>query len=279
MVNYNGTLVSKDVSLFKAGNRAFTYGDQLFETILFREGDLKFWEDHYFRIMGGACLLRMDIPIHLNIDFIQTEILRTIEASNFSSTNARVRLSIFRTQGGFYKPNDRSLEYLIEVESIDNSQLVFNEVGLNIDLFYDHLKPKQDLSNVKGLNSIISVLASIYMDENNLDDAILLNSDSEICETSASNIFVVKGGLIYTPPINSGCVDGIIRKKIIENADDWGYTVEEKEMKSFELIKADEVFLSNSIKGIQWVQSYKMKKYQKNMSPDIYIKLMNLQSN
>jgi branched-chain amino acid aminotransferase len=276
MVNLNGTLVSKDEKLFKAGNRAFTYGDQLFETILFRGGELKFWEDHYFRMMGGACLLRMDIPIHLNIDFIQTEILKTIEVSKLSSKNVRVRLSIYRTRGGFYKPNDRSLEYLIEVEPLENSQLVFNDKGFNIDVFYDHSKPKQDLSNVKGLNSIISVLASIYMDENNLDDAILLNSDSEICETSASNIFVVKDGVIYTPPINSGCVDGIVRKKIIENANDWGYTVEEKEMKPFELIKADEVFLSNSIKGIQWVQSYKKKKYQKNLSSDIYIKLMNL---
>jgi len=276
MVNLNGALVSKDENLFKAGNRAFTYGDQLFETILFRDGELKFWEDHYFRMMGGACLLRMEIPIHLNIDFIQTEILKTIEASNLSSINSRVRLSIFRTQGGFYNPQDRSLEYLIEVEPLEDSQLEFNNKGFNIDVFYDHSKPKQDLSNIKGLNSIISVLASIYMAENNLDDAILLNSDSEICETSASNIFVVKDGVIYTPPINSGCVDGIIRKKIIENIDDWGYTIEEKEMKPFELIKADEVFLSNSIKGIQWVQAYKKKKYQKNISSDIYNKLMSL---
>jgi len=276
MVNLNGTLISKDQNLFKAGNRAFTYGDQLFETILYSEGDLKFWEDHYFRMMGGACLLRMEIPIHLNIDFIETEILNTIKASNLDSNSARVRLSIFRTDGGYYKPTNRSLEYLIEVDSLDNSFLVFNETGFNIDVFYDHLKPKQDLSTVKGVNSIISVLASIYAEENNLDDAILLNSDSHICETTASNIFVVKAGVIYTPPLDSGCVDGIIRKKIIENASVWGYTVEEKDMKSFELIKAEEVFLSNSVKGIQWVQSYKKKKYEKHISSDIYDKLMNL---
>lgn len=276
MVNLNGILFSNDENLFKAGNRAFTYGDQLFETILFRNGELKFWEDHYFRMMGGACLLRMEIPIHLNIDFIQNEILKTIEASNLNSVDARVRLSIFRTHGGFYCPKDRSLEYLIEVESLSDSQLAFNHIGLNIDVFHDHLKPKQGLSTIKGLNSIISVLASIYIEENNLDDVILLNSDSQLCETSASNIFVIQEGIIFTPPINSGCVDGIIRKKIIENAEVWGCIVEEKEMKPFELIKADEVFLTNSIKGIQWVQSYKKKKYQKNFSSDIYVKLMNL---
>ena len=135
MVNLNGTLISKDQNLFKAGNRAFTYGDQLFETILYSEGDLKFWEDHYFRMMGGACLLRMEIPIHLNIDFIETEILNTIKASNLDSNSARVRLSIFRTDGGYYKPTNRSLEYLIEVDALDNSCLVFNETGFNIDVF------------------------------------------------------------------------------------------------------------------------------------------------
>ena len=197
MVNLNGILVSNDENLFKAGNRAFTYGDQLFETVLFRNGELKFWEDHYFRMMGGACLLRMEIPIHLNIDFFQNEILKTIEASNLNSVNTRVRLCLFRTRGGFYCPKDRSLEYLIEVESLTDSQLVFNPIGLNIDVFYDHLKPKQDLSNIKGLNSIISVLASIYSEENNLDDVILLNSDSQLCETSASNIFVIPNQIIY----------------------------------------------------------------------------------
>ena len=276
MVNLNGILFSNDENLFKAGNRAFTYGDQLFETVLFKNGELKFWEDHYFRMMGGACLLRMEIPIHLNIDFFKDEILKTIEASNLNSINARVRLSLFRTRGGFYCPKDKSLEYLIEVESLIDSQLVFNPIGLNIDIFYDHLKPKQDLSNIKGLNSIISVLASIYIQENNLDDAILLNSDSQLCETSASNIFVIQEGLIFTPPISSGCVDGIIRKKIIDNAEFWGYVVEEKEMKPFELIKAEEVFLTNSIRGIRWVQSYKKKKYQKNITSDLYAKLMNL---
>lgn len=276
MVNLNGTFNENNEALFKAGNRAFLYGDQLFETILYKDGTLVFWDDHYFRMMGGACILRMDIPIHLNIEFFQDEILKTIEENDLTNDTCRVRFSIFRKEGGNYLPTDKSLDYLIEVVKINESDTLFNRDGLLIDIFYDHLKPKQSLSNFKGINSIISVLASVFKEENNLDDAIILNSSSELCEMTSSNLFVVKDNLLITPPLSSGCVDGIVRKKVVENCWDWGYELEEKEMKSFDLIKADEIFISNSIKGIQWVGAYKNKKYQKDVAFDVYTQLQKL---
>jgi len=276
MVNFNGTLFPADQTLFKAGNRAFLYGDRLFETIRYQNGKLLFWEDHYFRMMGGACILRMDIPIHFNIEFFEDEIIKTIEACKLASNSARVRLCIYRVDGGLYRPTDRSFEYLIEVGNLQVSDLCLNDKGLEIDVFHDHLKPKQALSNFKGGNSMISVLSSIYAHENNLDEAIVLNSESHICETTASNIFVVIGKCIYTPALSTGCVDGIVRKQIIENAGSWGYTIEEKNMKTFELIMADEIFLTNSIKGIQWVGTYKKKNYRNEVTSDIFGKLQRL---
>ncbi len=273
MINLNGTLLSKSEAVFTAGNRAFLYGDQLFETILFDKGVLQFWEDHYFRMMGGACLLRMEIPIHLNMDFMEQEIIKTISSAGLSSNKVRVRLSVFRTNGGLYKPVDRTLEYLIEVEQIKVETCT---EGLVIDVFHDHLKPSQPLSNTKGVNSIVSVLSAIYASENNLDEAIILNTESFICETTASNLYVLKEGVVYTPPISSGCVDGIIRKHLFENAASWGIEIIEKEMKPFELIKADEVFLSNSIKGIQWVKSYKKKVYTNEFSSGVKEKFLAL---
>ena len=273
MINLNGNLLPKSTPIFKAGNRAFSYGDQLFETILFENGTLKFWEDHYFRMMGGACLLRMEIPIHLNMDFMEEEVIKTLASANFSAKKARVRLSLFRTDGGLYTPKDRELEYLIEVEELLVSE---NVEGLVIDVFYDHLKPSQPLSNTKGVNSIVSVLSAIFAEENQLDEAIILNSSSFMCETTASNIFVVKDEVIYTPSLESGCVDGIIRKQIFENAANWGVSIEEKEMKTFELIKADEVFLTNSIKGIQSVKSYKKKSYTNEFTVILKRKLADL---
>ena len=276
MLNFNGQLSPNDELIFKAGNRAFNYGDQLFETIRYSRGKLLFWEDHYFRMMGGACILRMDIPIHLNIDFFESEILKTIYASVLTIHSARVRLSIFRKDGGRYLPLDRSLNYLIEVEKLDYKNWKFPIQGSKIDVFHDHKKPSGALSNVKGVRSIVSVLSAIYAQENYLNEAIILNSDSFLCETTSSNIFAVFDNVIYTPPLSSGCVEGIIRKTLIDNAEDWGFTMEEKEMKTFQLVKAQEIFLTNSIIGIQWVSIYKNKTYSNKISSQLFKKLIEL---
>ena len=273
MINLNGSLLPNSQNLFKAGNRAFLYGDQLFETLRFQDGKLLFWEDHYFRMMGGACMLRMEIPQHLNIEFLENEVIKTLKASNLFGYTSRVRLSLFRSDGGFYLPLSHSLEYLIEVDELIEKPLCLNNSGLFIDVFHDHYKPNQTISNLKGGNSLVSVLSSIFADENDLDEAIILNLESNICESTASNIFIATDKHLMTPPLSSGCVNGIVRKQIIENASVWGYTIEEKNMKIFELIKADEVFLTNSIKWIQWVGAYKKKYFTNKISSDLFQKL------
>ena len=139
--------------------------------------------------------------------------------------------------------------------------LSLNNNGLIIDVFHDHYKPNQFISNLKGGNSLVSVLSSIFADENDLDEAIILNLESNICETTASNIFIAKDKHLMTPPLSSGCVNGIVRKQIVENASLWGYSIEEKNMKTIELIKSDEVFLTNSINWLQWVRTYKKKSF------------------
>lgn len=273
MINLNGSLYPNGQTIFKSGNRAFLYGDQLFETLRFYNGKLLFWEEHYFRMMGGACMLRMEIPQHLNIEFLENEIIKTLKASNLFEYNSRVRLSLYRSDGGFYFPTNQSIEYLIEVDELLDKPLSLNTNGLVIDVFHDHYKPNQTISNLKGGNTLVSVLSSIFANENELDEAIILNSESNICETTASNIFISNNKHLITPPLSSGCVNGIVRQQIFENASEWGYTIEEKNMKTFELIKADEVFLTNSIKWIQWVGAYKKKYFTNKISSDLFQKL------
>ena len=209
----------------------------------------------------------------LNIEFLENEIIKTLKASSLFEFNSRVRLSLYRSDGGFYLPTNRSLEYLIEVDKLIEKPLTLNNSGLVIDVFHDHYKPNQTISNLKGGNSLVSVLSSIFADENDLNEAIILNLESNICETSASNIFIVTDKHLITPPLSSGCVNGIVRKQIVENASLWGYSIEEKNIKTFELIKADEVFLTNSIKWIQWVSRYKKKSYKNDISADLFHKL------
>jgi branched-chain amino acid aminotransferase len=190
--------------------------------------------------------------------------------------SVRVRLSIFRKDGGRYLPENRSLDYLIEVERLEDIDWNFPIEGSHVDVFHDHKKPSGVLSNVKGVRSIVSVLSAIYAKENQLDEAIILNNESFVCETTSSNIFVLVKNIIYTPPLSSGCVNGIIRKILLENAKYWGFKIEEKDMKTFQLVKAQEVFLTNSIKGIQWVSSYKNKTFSNNTSFTLFKKLIEL---
>ena len=158
---------------------------------------------------------------------------------NLFECNSRVRLSLYRSDGGFYLPTNRSLEYLIEVDKLIKKPLSLNNSGLVIDVFHDHYKPNQTISNLKGGNSLVSVLSSIFADENHLNEAIILNLESNICETTASNIFIVTDKHLITPPLSSGCVNGIVRKQIIENdlLKVKYFVANSKEMKPFGLLQ------------------------------------------
>ena len=259
-VNYNGELIAIEEAKFSIENRAFRYGDGLFETIRYQDGKLLFWEDHYYRMMGGMCLLRMDIPIHWNMEYLEEELMSLLEA-NESSGAMRVRISVFRNDGGLYTPEDRGAQFLAECTPLSENTYQWSDERMEIDVFYDHRKGVSDISNAKTTNCLIYTLAGIYRIENAIDDAILLNVDNKLVESVSSNLFLIKDDVIYTPPISDGCVDGVMRKQLIKLAEEMGKKLEEKSLTSFDMTKADEVFLSNVISGITPVTNYKKKEY------------------
>jgi branched-chain amino acid aminotransferase len=113
-------------------------------------------------------------------------------------------------------------------------------------------------------------LASIYAEENDLDNCVLINEKKGVVEVTNGNIFILKGGAIKTPALTEGCIKGVIRKKVIEiiakNSD---YTLQETNISPFELQKSDEVFITNAIIGIQPVTHYKKKKFTTEFSKKI----------
>jgi len=272
-ININGKLLSESEFIFSSSNRGFLYGDNIFQTILYSNKKLLFWEEHYFRLMGGATIMRMYIPQNLNLEYLCDEIIKTIDSCILSNETCRVRISAFRSKGGYYFPTNNKMNYLIHVKKIEKKYLNIL-VGKKIDVFYDHFKPKYQLANFKGNFSIISTLSAIFANENKLDESIILNSSSEICETTSSNIFLIFKNDIVTPIIESGCVDGVVRKVLIDFLRNQGYNLIEREVKTFDLIKADEVFLTNSIKMLHWVSSYKNKKYNNVLFKEIQYSFM-----
>ena len=190
-------------------------------------------------------------------------------SKNKVTQGGRVRLSVFRSGEGLYAPEKDEKSYVIEAKPIDDNYYVLNETGLNIDIYNDVKMYRNNLSQIKTTNSIPNVLAGIYKKENNLDECILLNDAGRIAEAISSNIFLYKNNNLYTPSLDEGCMDGIMRKQILKSANDLNLNVFEGMLNGTMLLQADEMFLTNAIYGVQWVASYRQKRYFNNAAKTI----------
>lgn len=258
MVNYNGELLAFEDVKISPANRAFNYGDAVFETVKILNGKVIFWEEHYFRLMASMRMIRMRIPIEFTLEFLESEILKTV-ATQESNAQLRVRLTVFRKDGGFYTPKTNDIDYLITVDTIKYQ----SKESYRIDLYKDFYVNSGYLSTLKSTNKLINTLASVYAEENDLDNCILLNERKGVVEVTNSNIFLIKGSTVKTPPLSEGCLKGIIRGKVIEMLEKKeGLEIEESAMTPFEIQKADEIFITNSIMGIQPVTQYRKKQFK-----------------
>ena len=265
MINFNGKLIDQKDSIFTIDNRAFKYGDAVFETLKVLDLKIIFLEDHYFRLMASMRMLRMEIPADFSLEYVESEVVKVLK-SNGLINKARVRLTVFRKDGGFYTPVVNDIDFVIQVSNL-NVELKKKYV---FDLYQDFYVQASLLSTIKTTNRLLNVVASIFAQENDLDSCILINDKKQLVEATHSNLFVVIGNTISTPALTEGCIKGVLRSKIIEllQKED-KYNIEEREISPFELKKADEVFLTNSIIYIQPVTHYRKKIFGTIVSSEI----------
>ena len=207
---FNGQIFASDSPVLEAGNRGFKYGDGLFETMRVVRGRIPLAELHFQRLFHGMNLLKIQTG-KLNSAFLLQQILDLCN-ENRCSDNARVRLQIFRS--GI---NDAG--YCIEAIPLSPSAIDWQERGWRIDIFPDAGRPIDNLANIKSSNFLAYVMADIYSKENSLDDSILLNVYGTVADSSRANIFLVKGGSLFTPSLTQGCVAGVMREYIIDKLD------------------------------------------------------------
>lgn len=276
MINLNGHILTTNDNASITDNRGYKYGDALFETLKVVHGKILFWEDHYFRLMSSMRILRMDIPMSFTMEMLQSEILKTIDANNLSKRTVRVRLNIDRGEGGKYMPIAKTINYSIVVSALESDFYSIDSADCTVDLFKDFYVAPGLLSTLKTNNRIINVLGSIYAQENKLENCLLLNTNKNVIEALNGNIFLVKGHLIKTPPLEDGCIKGILRKQIIEAIEKLeGFEIEETSISPFELQKADELFTTNIIAGIQPITKYRKKTFQTDVA-QLLLKQLNV---
>lgn len=253
-INYNGKILTDGEPVFCAASRGIRYGDGLFETIKCINGKLILGNEHFSRLWKGMGALQFNIPRLLTPELLETAAL-SLALKNGHEKAARVRLTITRSNGGLYDPVDLFPNYSIETQALINpSPGPLNSNGLVIGI-YDAAKKSCDiLSNLKHNNFLPYVMAALYAKKEHWNDAILLNTEGRICESTIANIFIISRDQVFTPSLTEGCVAGVMRKAVIRMLAQENISCTEKQISVEELLNAEEVFLSNSIQDIRWVQ-------------------------
>ncbi len=203
--------------------------------------------------------------MEFTLDFYEKQIRLTLLANDLSGS-ARIRVNVFRENGGLYTPKSNKVRFLIEASAL-NTKI---DERVEIELFKDFPLASGLLSTIKTNNRIINVLGSIFAKENNYQNCILINEKKELVEALNANLFLIRGNEVMTPSLETGCINGIIRKKIIEKLKKNGaFIVKELSISPFDLLKVDEVFLTNSINEIQSVDKYRKKLFKKEKTEEI----------
>jgi branched-chain amino acid aminotransferase len=266
----NGKIVLADQPVLLPDNRGFRYGDGLFETMKVYKGQLLLKEFHMERLFTSLDLLKYPVPVLLIAEKLEKEILALCKKNNCEEL-ARVRLSVWRGQGGLYDTASDP-EYIIECWPLAEAFTRLNENGLVIGLYPEARKSCDAFSNLKSANFLPYVLAATYAKENKWNDCLVLNQYDRVADSTIANIFICKGQSIITPSLKEGCVNGTMRKYVINQLTTIGYNIQESVIGIAELEEADGIFLTNAINGLQWVAQYGTKTYTKTTAEMVYQK-------
>ena len=254
--------------VINAGNRGLRYGDGLFETIKLNKGQLILADEHFARLWNGMQVLQFDIPKHFTPDKLGEEVLALCK-KNGHGTIARVRVTVCRGNGGLYDATDHFPHYMIETWELIATEGL-NSNGLVLGIYEEVKKSRDILSNLKHNNFLPYVMGALHAKKQKWNDAVILNSGERVCDSTIANIFLIKDGIISTPALSEACVAGVTRKHLLHVLNAGGYHTIEKEITVQELLDADEVFLTNSIRFIRWVQRIGEKEYANSVVSQIY---------
>ena len=271
-INYNGEIFPADHPVMTISNRGFRYGDGLFETIRVMKGEVKFAEYHAERLQQGMIALKIEGYSKIDGRYL-SDLIKDLMKRNDISQNARARITVFRDGDGLYSPTSNKFGYAIELNKLEESSYVANTRGLIVDVFDEVTKPLNSLSNYKTCNSLVYVMAGIYRLQHNLDEVFILNQNGFLCEAMSSNIFVVYDKQLYTPDLSEGCISGVMRRVIMDIARENEITLIEAQINPEIMNEAEEVFVTNASRGVQWVMGYNNKRYFNELSRFLLDKL------
>ncbi len=268
----NGRFVRVSEPVLLASNRSYRYGDGLFETLRVVDGSIRLPEYHFDRLFRGMKLLDYTFPKRFDADTLEQQILQLVQ-KNQGTPFVRIRLSVFRGNGGLYD-EDGPAQYLIECWPLESSNWQWNENGLEIDIYQKVRKSCDTFANLKSASFLGYSMAARYAKQQKLNDCLVLNEFGRIADSSIANVFIVRGTSITTPPLSEGCVDGVMRRYLLQELRsvilENGFDLAEQPCTSEDLAMADGLFLTNAIRGIRWVKQCGQTSYKSETVRELF---------
>ncbi len=271
-LNLNGKIVADDKPVLMASNRSYRYGDGLFETMKVKNAKIELSALHFQRLFSSLKLLNYTIPSLFSMEKLENEIISLCQ-KNGCDRSARVRLSVFRGNGGIYDEN-KSLQYIIECWPLSKTLDQLNENGLVIDIYSEARKSVDKFSTIKSANFLPYSIAAMYAKENQLNDCLVLNTNGNIADSTIANLFLVTSEGIKTPGLSEGCINGVMRRYLVEKCIEAGLAISESVISIEDVENAEEVFLTNAIYGIRWVKQFRNSNFRNEKTIEIYNKFV-----
>lgn len=269
VININGKLLPQDVAFVPYNNRAFRYGYGLFETLLIKDGTIELEDLHWARLLAGMNTLEFELPKHFTSQHLSSEVLKTVRKNKLEAL-CRVRLQVWPGNGGLYDATSFAPQFIIECFTLPIEVVQFNENGLVAGIAQGLAKSMDILANLKTSNALIYSQAARQAKMHKWNDALILNAEGRIIESSIANLFWVAQGKIFTPPLSEGSIAGVMREFILQLAASKSIFLEEKILTLDELGNAEEMFLTNSIKRIKWIRTVEAQSFSNDISRQLF---------
>ncbi len=270
---YNDKMYKTGELVISANNRSFRYGDGFFETMKIINGDVALSHYHFERLFSSLQILKFNTPDYFTHTYLSEQI-KNVTTKNNHQKWARIRITIFSGDNGLYDDGKRLPNYIIQSWQLNTEILKLNENGLVTGIYKDARKSCDAFSHIKHNNYLPYTIAALWAKENKLNDAFILNNFNRIADATIANIFIVKDGKIKTPALNEGCIAGVMRRHLIKCIKDESMPFEEAQIEAEELLQANEIFLTNAIRGIRWVKQCGKSNYTNQLAKYLHEKFV-----
>lgn len=247
-MSYNGEVVDGKIPLLSHMSMGFQFGYGVFETILIDGGNPIFFSHHCQRLFAALDFIELKHKLSENI--LEKWVKDLIKVANGSHEKFALKIMVYQ--------GVQSVDVVIVIREFVYHEAMIDK-GYNLTMAESRRHSQNSLLTIKSMNYLNNILLKSKLKD--ADDMVFINENDKITESLFSNIFLVKDNSIYTPRKDQGLLDGIIRKKVVEIVDDLGYKLIEDEIHVSQLESFDEVFLTNSLMGVMYVNKIDKIKY------------------